>query len=111
MLNLLNSAFNAMTKLSSRKAVIYIERPDEFAKEQIDISISNYDENNPVIDNVSTAGYQFVVSKDSLFRTNNYRTIEKTDVIHDPELGPLTIQKVKPLFAIGVLVGWRCWTG
>ena len=113
MSSLLESAFNRAANLAARKAVVYIERVGKapLAKEQVEISMSNYVRDSEIMETIVQKGFEFVITKENLLKTNNYTFPKRSDVIHDPELGTLTIELVKPLIAMGVVIGWRIQTG
>jgi hypothetical protein len=112
MSNPLESAFGALTNIAKRKSAtpIQIERKGKLPKESIEISMSNYGRNSEVAGEIVNPGFEFVVTKENLYKTTNYRTIQRMDMIHDPELGILTVSYVKPLFAMGELIAWRVQT-
>jgi len=100
------AAFNFIIKLQGRDVTLDIDNTIYSIK----LAPSNYFRKLAMIEEVVEEGYEFVISKTNLDSVSAPEP-KRGDVIIDSVTGDNSIVEVKPLFALGELLGYRVRTG
>lgn len=102
----LKDAFNQMLSIYKREVTLTRLGAGGFSV-TVNISPSNYMRNLETVEEVTSAGREFVISKNELTK-NSIARLKKGDKLIDEEIGTMTISEIREMFDInGEIMGFR----